>query len=245
MNLAITANSRVIGVVDENNKKEDIATIIAVKLKPTTELSEVYFVVLAPYDSATFASDYGQRKTVDSIGFVFNNLGVEQSISFALPDKVDISQLAMFASPYMSELEISEQVVCNNNGICEKNLGENWKNCRQDCKPVGLAVFLIIIILGIMFVLYIFLQNWYKTKYEKYLFKSPEDMHNLILFVTNSLRKSEEKKNIKEKLKQAGWKTEQIDYVFKKIEGEKIGMPEVKFKFKLPKLKFLPKHRKV
>jgi PKD repeat protein len=232
-NLAISANSRVIGMIDENDKRENIATIVTMKLKPLAALKEAYLVVLASYDDAIFAADYGQEKTVDSIGFVLSNLTTEQSISLALPGKIDIANLNLFASPYLAELEISEQVTCNNNGICEKQLGENWRNCREDCKPVGLAVFLVIIALALMFSLYLILQKWYKTKYEKYLFKAG-DLHNLILFATNSLRKGEEEKDIKEKLKKAGWSSEQVDYVFKKIKGGGIGMPEIKFKFKLP-----------
>jgi PKD repeat protein len=234
-NLAVTANSRIMSMIDEKNKKQDVATIIGIKLKANTALNEVYVAILAPFDGAVFGGQYGQRKILEGIGFVFANLS-NQVLSVALPGKVDIAQLVLFASPYLSDLEIeTEKITCNSNGVCEKELGETWKNCREDCKPVGLAVFFLVVVLGFVALLYILLQKWYKTKYESYLFKNPQDMQNIILFAKNSLNKGGSEKEVRGKLKDAGWGSEQIDYIFKKIKGEKTGMPEIKFK--LPKRK--------
>ena len=79
----------------------------------------------------------------------------------------------------------------------------------------------------------------------QYLFKNANDLHNLISFASAAFRKGDGKEEIRKKLKQAGWGSEQIDYALKKIKGEKIGMPEVKLESNLFKLPNFFKHRKV
>ncbi|MFH0831571.1 MAG: PKD domain-containing protein [archaeon] len=243
-NVAMTATSRVMESIDENENRAELATIITLRIKPLTQLEESYLVILAPYESATFASDYNQRDVAGNIGFVLDSLSSDYIISFAVTGRVDISSLEMFMSPYLANLEIEENIVCNSNRVCEKNLGENWKTCRDDCKPIGLALILLIFALAAMAAAYIFLQKWYKTKYEKYLFKEQHDLSNMVSFASNSLRRGESENDVKGKLKQAGWNLEQIYYIFRKIKGEKVGMPEVKIKW-LDMVKNLLKHRKV
>ena len=61
-------------------------------------------------------------------------LFIQISSVFAISDEININQ------------QVIEEVVCNNNGICEPELGENNSNCPLDCPiappPLGGALFL-------------------------------------------------------------------------------------------------------
>ena len=48
-----------------------------------------------------------------------------------------------------------------------------------------LFVILILILLILVLVVYIFLQEWYKRKYESHLFKNKDELYNLINFVSH------------------------------------------------------------
>jgi len=229
-NLQVTMSSRIIAATKEDDSKQEIATIISMDIIPTTGKEEIFFVILLPYERVKFQEEYGQQQLDGAIGFVFMN-ATEQHLNFAVPGRIDPENLVAFGSPYLGELEIvPPKIECNNNGRCEK--GENWRNCRQDCKPIGLAVLYILLVIALMYSLYIFLQKWYKTKYEGYLFKNRQDLHNMLYFVSSSLRRGKEEKEIIGELKKAGWSGEQIDYATRKISGKQIGLPEIRLKIK-------------
>lgn len=229
-NLQVTMSSRIIASTKEDNSRQEIATIISMDIIPITGKEEIFFVILLPYERVKFQSEYGQQQLDGAIGFVLRN-ATEQQLNFAVPGRIDPENLVAFGSPYLGELEIvPPKIECNNNGKCEK--GENWRNCRQDCKPIGLAALYILLVIALMYSLYIFLKKWYKTKYEGYLFKNRQDLHNMLYFVSSSLRRGKEEKEVIEELKKAGWGGEQIDYAIRKISGKPIGLPEIRIKIK-------------
>lgn len=229
-NLQILVDSQVIGITNEDNSHEDVATVINIKIMPDEQASELFFVIVLPFEKVKFASEYGQQKLDGAIGFAFKDTS-EKTLNFAVPGRVDTENLIAFGSPYLGDLQILPvNIVCNDNGKCEE--GENWKNCRSDCKPMGLAIFYILGIIALMFLAYILLQKWYKTKYEGFLFKNKQDLTNLFFFVGNSLKKGKQEKEISLELKKAGWSGEQIDYAIGKVTGKKIGLPEIRIKLK-------------
>jgi len=229
-NLQTTMSSRIIATTKEDNSRQEIATIISMDIIPITEKDEIFFVILLPYERVKFQEEYGQQQLDGAIGFILRN-ATEQHLNFAVPGRVDPENLVAFGSPYLDELEIvPPKIECNNNGRCEK--GENWRNCRQDCKPIWLSIFYMSLVLVSMYGLYIFLQKWYKTKYEGYLFKNRQDLHNMLYFVSSSLRRGKEEKEVIDELKKAGWSGEQVDYAIRKISGKRIGLPEIRLKIK-------------
>ena len=99
---------------------------------------------------------------------------------------------------------------------------------RMENKNIGkralvistIAIIIILLIFAFAFVSYAILYWWYKTRYEKHLFKNKANLYNILNFINSALSHGKEKKEIKENLKRAGWTGEQIDYAFKKIRGK-------------------------
>ncbi len=229
-NVIISADSRVIGVVMDDNSKRDIITLIDLSIFPKSgaNISELYLVIALPPEKLKFDIDYKQRDLSSAVGFKFNDF-TGKRISFAFYGKTRLEDLVVFASPRFSELPTPIKVVCNINGKCEE--GENWRNCRQDCKPIWRAIVFSIVSLIIIGAVYLILQKWYKTKYESYLFKNRLDLVNITIFIKKSLNAGMSEKDIREKLKNAGWTSEQIDYCFKSIKGKIVGLLGMRFLF--------------
>lgn len=244
-NLDIRAGGRIIGVAYDDGSVDYAASVLTLKLKSkkSVPLDEVYLILLANYNKAGFEYDYGQKNIMNSVGFAFENLE-EEKISMALQGKIDLTEIVIFSSPAFYELDIiPEEIVCNNNNKCEPALGESWRNCREDCKPIGLAVFYLILAVLVMFATYLLLQKWYKKNYEKHLFKNPQDINNLASFTAASLNKGMGRKEIHDKLKKAGWSSEQVDYAMKKVKGKRVGLPEINLQKVAEKIKFRGKNK--
>lgn len=127
-------------------------------------------------------------------------------------DLIDPKQSPVFISPSLENLEISRDI---NPSQVEDNF--NWV----------LFWLILLILLLIAIGIYIFLQEWYKRKYEDYLFKGRNNMYNLINYVSVSKEKGKKNKEIIEHLKKAGWNKEQINYVMRKYHGKRTGMLEI------------------
>lgn len=164
-------------------------------------------------------------------GVRFENLE-SRDIEFIIIGDVDVNSLPVYISPEFKNLDLAADTgICNNNGKCET--GETWKNCRKDCRPVGLTILYIFILVFLAFVSYIILQEWYKRKYESHLFKNRNDLFNIVNFISNALARGLDKKEIENSLRKLGWSSEQITYSFKKVKGKKTGMP-FEINLKLP-----------
>jgi len=71
------------------------------------------------------------------------------------------------------------------------------------------------------------LQEWYKRRYESFLFKNPSDLYNILFFIKNGKNQKLDDSIINEQLKKAKWKNEQINYAFNKFYGKRVGMWEI------------------
>ena len=134
--------------------------------------------------------------------------------------ELGFDELRIFLTPEFSLIDVDEQVICNNDGKCSGD--ESWQNCREDCKPWGWMVTLMIIVIAVALGAYLFLQWWYKEKYESSLFKNRNDLYNLLNFIGNGKSQGLNEREVSIKLKSQGWKSEQIAYAFKKFEGKAI-----------------------
>ncbi|MEK6936270.1 MAG: PKD domain-containing protein [Nanoarchaeota archaeon] len=220
-----------------DNEETVLGSYVKVTLtpKPDLNLGEVYFLINGnPLNIKLNTEEKTKDFEEQAVGIIFSELNSPKTIEFLYPEKISLQTLPIIISPEFKNLELGvEPGVCNSNKKCEKNLGETYKNCRNDCKPIGWTIFWIVILFFGAFVVYIILQEWYKKYYEKYLFKDKNQLFNLINYLNNSLNQGLGKDKIFEALKRLKWNNEQIDYAWKRLKGKRTGM------FEIPVLKFV------
>ncbi len=137
-------------------------------------------------------------------------------------------KLNVYVSPTVSKLPYDAPLgVCNFNLVCEKDLEENYKNCRSDCKPVGRTIYWIFLVLLFGLVVYTILQIWYKNYYETLLFEDRAQLFNLVNYIDNMVSRGTFEGVIRMRLSASGWTLERINYAFKKSKGQKAGMYEL------------------
>lgn len=215
----------------DNKEILDIATKIKLKIKPKQQLAGIYLVVEKSPANIKFKDAIGKDVNGGTaVSFSELSANTEKEIEFIAAGGATIEEIFEMAylSPKLSELNLDLQIEpCNFNKVCEKDKGENWKNCRKDCKPVGLTILYIFLVLGGAFIAYIILQEWYKKYYESSLFKNKNDLYNLLAFIENANKQGLKEDEIARKLKEAKWSGEQIAYALKKHKGQRIGMWEI------------------
>lgn len=214
------------------NEEVPILTSFVLKITPKKEFGkETYLIIQESYDSLVFKEEYKEKAVDDATSITFSELkeGEEKSIEFVSPEKIEITELALYISPEFSQLPEtgSEISPCNYDSKCQKELGENSTNCPADCKSWTKTITYLIILLFIAFIVYIILQEWYKRYYEKHLFKNRNDLFNLINFINNAFAQRLGKDEIIRKLKAYGWTGEQINYAIRKVLGKRTGMWEI------------------
>ncbi len=214
----------------DNNDILNVATGIKLKIKPKQQLENVYLVVEKNPSELKFKDI--EARDINASAAVFAQLpaSAEKEIELIVKGAYGIDDIfsLVYLSPKLSELGLDIQVEpCNFNSACEKELGETWKNCRKDCKPVGLTILYIILIVAGAFVAYIILQEWYKKYYESSLFKNKNDLYNLLSFIDNAKKQGINEGEIAQKLKEMRWSGEQVSYAIKKYRGERTGMWEI------------------
>lgn len=219
-----------------SNSTTPLASYITLTIAPKTPLNKIYAVINEPRDNVVLSSSLSSTaiSSGNTLGLPLDFSGSTNAmnLNFLLKERVGLLELPIYFSPLLSELSLVTNVSsCNYNGKCES--GENSTNCRADCPAWGTAIMWIIISLIIVFCLYIAAQEWYKKKYESYLFKDKNDLFNLINFMDNAEKQALKKEEIFGKLKEKMWHGEQIEYAYRKFKGMRTGMWEI------PVLKFL------
>ena len=152
--------------------------------------------------------------------------------------------VSWFVVPKLEDVILDSSVdsYCNYNGICEKNLNENFINCRSDCLPIESLVKYTTFILLTLLVVYTIIQQWYSKHYEKKIFPNNIQLQNLVNFIKMSKDTGLDNSEIKQKLLVEGWTEERVDYAFrmsmnKKIMFEIIPISKIKSLFKKRKIK--------
>ncbi|MBM3234650.1 PKD domain-containing protein, partial [Candidatus Pacearchaeota archaeon] len=158
---------------------------------------ENYFIVNKNQGDVIINSDKAEDFD-DSAGVVFEN-----ETEFIVLGEINPVEIIAYLSPEFRQLEISASSDCNYNGKCEE--GENSSNCRNDCKPIGRIILYIIILIVAAVVIYIIMEEWYRRKYENYLFKNRNDLFNLVNFIVNAQHKGISNSEIEKRLGNLGW----------------------------------------
>jgi hypothetical protein len=197
------------GIYDSGSK--DLLMNVKIKLNPITQNSyKQYFIISLPRESISFSSNYNLAQT-DS-GSVYFELPSTPTIEFSTSSTFDINQVMMYISPEINNLG-------GDYGVITPVEVEKFKT--------GRFWLLISILFLLTLIVYVILQEWYKRNYERYLFKSRDDVYNLINFIYNSRFSDHSDADIKRRLLDAKWSHEQISYGFKKIDGRRTGMYEI------------------
>jgi len=205
--------------VDGNIKYEEIsafydseAEVIVSKfeLDVTPKSEESYLIIGYSLAGVTFDSNYNEKSLEGGTYIPLSD--VRRRVAFVIADEISPAELGLYVSPLIGNLGYDAGEIRE----AEKR-GFNW-----GFFTIGMVVLLIF-----AFVVYIVMQEWYKRNYEAALFKSDEDLYNLINFIYNARRTGLNDGQIKLKLKQSKWSAEQIKYATKKLEGKRTGMFEI------------------
>jgi hypothetical protein len=227
-NIIIKVSGEKVIALSQTSQPTGLFSVFSVRISSKDSLSgDTYFVVLFPSDVDLsiigFAQDYsgyGRKTMANSVGFKFGSLtSTPNAIGFIVPGAHDYLDTSFFASPKFSLLPITQTTSCND-GIC--SAGETHDTCPEDCKPIVLIIWLIVFVAGALTAGYFALKYYYSHHYERSLFKNPSDLQNLLIFIRNAASRNLSDSETKEKLKQAGWKSEQIDYALAVFRGKKI-----------------------
>ncbi len=201
-------------------RADPILTVYKLKIIPSSTSQDELFLII--HELCEFKEQDDIHEFDDATGLTFQTTETRE-VEFVVNGQVLPQNLIIYTSPKFSKLEIEAEISpCNFNGVCEKEYGEDWRNCRADCKPWGTVSILLVVLFLVALIAYILLQWWYKKKYEGRLFKNKNDIYNILNFISNARSQGMKDKEIKLRLKKAGWSSEQIDYAFKKIEGKAI-----------------------
>jgi len=199
--------------------EKPILKIFELKINKKNETYNPY-LILRQLDNLTFKENYSEEEKDEYVYIYLTDS--QTTITFSTTEDVSFIDLPVFISPAISELSIIE-------GPDEKD---------EALSKMALFILIIFLLAIIGVVVYIILQEWYKRKYENYLFKNRNELYNLISYIQSSKKKGLENKEIIIKLKKAGWKSEQITYVMRKYSGKRTGM------FELPVGKILSRFKK-
>ncbi|MBS3086481.1 PKD domain-containing protein [Candidatus Pacearchaeota archaeon] len=168
-----------------------------------------YFLIMPKLEGLGFERGVLVR---EDQGYVYVDITNMERISFYTTDAVDFTNLPAFISPGINRLSLT-------------NTGESIPG---EEKPKWVIFILVIIFLVIAaFIVYVILQEWYRKRYENYLFKNRNDLYNMANYIHNSKKKGLSNKDISENLKKAKWGSEQVNYAMKKYAGERTGMFEI------------------
>ncbi len=213
-----------------DEEEEQLFSHVKMTLRPKQDIEELYVVVNGEIDKIDFREDYGEKEIVNGYGIHFSELTPDsvKVIEFIYPEAIDVSRLPVYVSPRFDKLDFGAQPgVCNYNDICEEERGENYNNCRADCKPWTLTFLFFVILVVVVFVVYILLQEWYKRYYESYLFKNRNQLFNVMAFMNTAEHQHLSKIEIFKKLRERKWSAEQLNYAWNKLHGLRTGMWEI------------------
>lgn len=236
-NIKSTYSSKIISYTStQSPSMTDLVRVYEININ--SSYNNKSYLVINKVDNLSFGENYGQK---EHLGKYFIEIPAEKSKTIRLYTK-DISEVSWFVSPDLNNIILSSNIndFCNYNDICDKDSGETFFNCQNDCLLTdGLIKYLIIIIVSLL-VIYTIIQQWYSANYEKRLFNNTIQLQNLVSFIKASRTAGLSNSQIKESLLVEGWTDERVNYAFRKVKGKSV-MPEI---IPISKIKVLLKSSK-
>lgn len=208
------------------NNSEFLLAYIKLEIKPTQNTGDSYVIINAPSSAIEAITPVTLQEISSTSSGFSTNLDSAKTLEFTIKTQINILEPPIYITPKLSSLKLVANLTeCNNNGKCES--GENTETCPNDCKSKKPLIIWLIIIFVIFLILYIICQEWYKRRYEDYLFKDKNDLYNLIYYIKNSEKTGVSRNDMNYKLKERGWDSEQITFAYKKFKGKRTGMWEI------------------
>ena len=207
-NLKTTLTFREVAINYDVNDQVNLR-IFRFEFDKTQMNGNAYFIV-NNLQNIKFEDDSALQMQESSYGYLYTTLSqIPNTITFSTTQDVDFLNVPAFISPSLSSLKIPEA-----GGWSE------WiDNSRT--KWILFAVAIIIILL-IGAITYILIHVWYRKRYEAHLFKTRNNLFNIMTYIQNAKKKGMPRDEIIKNLKKAGWTGEQISYAMRKYEGKKI-----------------------
>jgi PKD repeat protein len=184
--------------------------------------NDKYYLILKDLENLKFMSNYGEKTEGD---YIYMELDGDREITFSTTENIDFTDIPVFITAPFSKLTLvsGEEKVCNENKVCEKDRGENWRNCK-DCSKSNIILIAIGGLIIAAIIAYFVLYYWYEKRYENHLFKSKNSLYNIVNYINNAKARGITEEDIRKNLRKVGWTPEQITYALKKYQGRKTGM---------------------
>lgn len=194
---------------DSSDDRENLAVSYTINFVSENELG--YLIIDYPAESIVFDGEAKPVVSSSSSGSVIE-IGDLERVTFLITEDIDPEDLGMYLAP--------------------KELSVLGKYLEEDhfipiVFPKGKLITWIVLLVVGFFVIYIILQEWYKKRYEHYLFSNPDDLYNLITFIQNSRNSGLTDSESMASLRKSSWHGEQLRYAFRKIDGKRTGMFEI------------------
>ncbi len=189
------------------NNNEEVLNTFELDINDGASLEGTY-LIMPKFEGLFFAQDYSQKEEGSNIYMQING---GEKIIFATTENIEFAELPAFISPPLSKLSIQKGFIIDTEKISKQTL----------------IILVILLVTFIGFIIYLVMQQWYKKKYENYLFKSKNDLYNLVSYIQNMKKQGVDDGKVSAGLKKSGWNSEQVTYIIKKYYGKRTGMFEI------------------
>ncbi len=195
---------RSIEIKYSNERTEKIKTFVFT-IEEVGESNDAYIIIRDTGDFIFGDSTLNVKKYGNHV--YFKTREIPGKFSVLTKENFNFISFPLFISPSIDELK-------------PLSVGEyeRWKSKNK-------WMWFILILLAVLLIgtiIYILIQRWYKQKYETFLFKTKNNMYNIMVYIHDSKTRGIPKEIIEKNLKKSGWTREQINYAMHKYEGKKI-----------------------
>jgi PKD repeat protein len=212
---------------EHDSSIDSLVNIFEIQVNEKKDIVHDYYLIIPKLQGIYF-----DRSVEEKDGFVYVNLKGVSGINFYTTEDIEFNDLPAFIAPPIDQLVVTGTTI----------LSDESKKQRMIIFILSLAS---LMIMGL--IAYVIIYQWYKRKYEKYLFKNRNDLYNIVTYVNNSKKKGLNNRKIIRNLKKAGWSSEQMRYIMRKFEGKRTGMvrlPLIRLISKVKKENSHPRRRK-